>query len=147
MKNKTILLVEDNQDDEDLTLRAFRLNNVQSNVVVKRDGAEALNFLLGAGDCSGNTASGPSPAIVLLDLKLPKIDGLGVLQRIRADKRLRLLPVVMLTSSTEDRDIAEAYRLGANSYVRKPVEFSRLLDVMQQLGAYWLCLNQPPPLS
>ncbi len=136
MSDKTILLVEDNPDDEALTLRAFQKNNITNAVSVARDGAEALAYLSGGSDL---------PQLVLLDLKLPKVDGLEVLRRLRADARTRLLPVVILTSSTEERDLVESYRLGANSYVRKPVDFVEFVDAVRQLGLYWLLLNQPPP--
>jgi len=136
MTDKTILLVEDNPDDETLTLRAFKKNNITNAVTVARDGAEALAYL---------SAAAELPQLVLLDLKLPKVDGLEVLRRLRADARTRLLPVVILTSSTEERDLVESYRLGANSYVRKPVDFAEFIDAARQLGLYWLLLNQPPP--
>ena len=136
MSDKTILLVEDNPDDEALTLRAFQKNNITNAVAVARDGAEALAYLSSGTDL---------PQLVLLDLKLPKVDGLEVLRRLRADARTRLLPVVILTSSTEERDLVESYRLGANSYVRKPVDFVEFVDAVRQLGLYWLLLNQPPP--
>ena len=136
MSDKTILLVEDNPDDEALTLRAFQKNNITNAVAVARDGAQALAYLSSGTDL---------PQLVLLDLKLPKVDGLEVLRRLRADARTRLLPVVILTSSTEERDLVESYRLGANSYVRKPVDFVEFVDAVRQLGLYWLLLNQPPP--
>jgi two-component system response regulator len=142
MIHKNILLVEDNPDDAELTLRAFRKNHIYNNIHVARDGAEAIEFLFGGPTTS---AAPVLPAVVLLDLKLPKIDGLGVLKQIRADDRTRLLPVVILTSSTEDADILNGYRLGANSYVRKPVDFGEFLKATQQLGLYWLMLNEPPP--
>lgn len=134
----TILLVEDNADDEELTLRAFHKNNISNPVVVARDGAEALDRLFGP-------AAGESPTLILLDLKLPKVDGLEVLRRIRAEARTRLVPVVILTSSNEERDLIEGYRLGANSYVRKPVEFTAFVEGVRQLGLYWLILNQSAP--
>ena len=141
---KTILLVEDNPRDEALTLRALNKHDVQRNVVVARDGAEALDYLLGPnGD--GAHAGYPLPELVLLDLKLPKIDGLEVLRRIRAAERTRLLPVVILSSSAEDSDIREGYRLGTNSYVRKPVDFVEFTEAVRQLGLYWLVVNRPPP--
>lgn len=136
MTDKTILLVEDNPDDEALTLRAFQKNNITNTVAVARDGAQALDYLAAATEL---------PQLVLLDLKLPKVDGLEVLRRLRADARTRYLPVVILTSSTEERDLVESYRLGANSYVRKPVDFAEFIDAARQLGLYWLLLNQPPP--
>jgi CheY-like chemotaxis protein len=141
---KTILLVEDNRRDEALTLRALKKHDVQRNVVVARDGAEALDYLLGP-DGDGVHARCPLPELVLLDLKLPKIDGLEVLRRIRAAERTRLLPVVILSSSAEDTDILEGYRLGTNSYVRKPVDFVEFTEAVRQLGLYWLVVNRPPP--
>lgn len=146
MNQKIILLVEDNPDDEELTLMAFRKNNIVNEVVVARDGEQALELLIG--DAPGSFAArGIQPAIVLLDLKLPKVDGLEVLQRIRADERTRLLPVVILTSSGEERDLMESYSLGCNSYVRKPVDFAMFVEATRQLGIYWLMLNEPPPQS
>lgn len=139
--DKRILLVEDNPRDEALTLRALQKNNFRASVTIKRDGAEALDHLLGTQ--GGGVA--PLPHLVLLDLKLPKIDGLEVLRRIRADERTALLPVVILTSSTEERDLLEGYRLGTNSYVRKPVDFTEFADAVRQLGLYWLLLNAVPP--
>jgi len=144
MRTKIILLVEDNPDDEALTLRAFRKNNITNEVVVARDGVEALDYLLGTGRYEGRDTSDP-PQVVLLDLKLPKLDGLEVLQRIRADEHTRYLPVVILTSSKEDQDLINSYRLGANSYVRKPVNFEEFIEAARQLGLYWLLLNEPPP--
>jgi two-component system response regulator len=146
MREKMILLVEDNPKDEALTLRALQRNNIQNNVVVVRDGVEALEYLLGS-DRSPASSEHPLPELVLLDLKLPKIDGLEVLRRIRADERTRLLPVVILTSSAQDADILEGYRLGTNSYVRKPVDFLEFTEAVRQLGLYWLLLNRPPPTS
>jgi two-component system response regulator len=143
MAGKIILLVEDNPDDEALTLRAFRKNNIKNEVVVARDGAQALDYLFATGRYEGDVTD--LPQVVLLDLKLPKVDGLEVLRRIRADERTRLLPVVILTSSKEERDVVDGYRLGANSYVRKPVNFDEFLDAARQLGLYWLLLNEPPP--
>ncbi len=142
--DKIILLVEDNPDDEALTLRAFKKNNIQNEVVVAHDGVEALDYLFGAGAHAGRDA-GDLPQVVLLDLKLPKVDGLEVLRRIRADERTKLLPVVILTSSKEDKDVINGYRLGANSYVRKPVSFDEFLEAARALGLYWLLLNQSPP--
>jgi len=144
MFERNILLVEDNPNDEALTLRALKKNNILNRVDVVRDGAEAIDYLLGGGvDSAGNPAT--RPQLVLLDLKLPKIDGLEVLKRIRSDDRTRLLPVVILTTSTEDKDRLEGYRLGANSYVRKPVDFGQFADAVNQLGLYWLVLNEQPP--
>jgi two-component system response regulator len=144
MAEKSILLVEDNPDDEALTLRAFRKNNIKNDVVVARDGAEALDYLFGTGAHAGRDPA-DMPQVVLLDLKLPKIDGMEVLRRIRADERTHLLPVVILTSSKEEQDLVNGYRLGCNSYVRKPVNFDQFLDAARQLGLYWLLLNEPPP--
>lgn len=144
MTNKIILLVEDNPDDEALTLRALKKNNILNEVVVARDGAEALDYLFGTGQYTGRDV-GILPLVVLLDLKLPKVDGLEVLQRLRADERTRLLPVVILTSSKEEKDIITSYMLGANSYVRKPVNFIEFVEAVRQLGLYWLVLNEPPP--
>lgn len=143
-EDHVILLVEDNPDDEALTLRALRTAGISSEVVVARDGVEALDYLFGTGHYAGRDI-GALPQVVLLDLKLPRLDGLEVLRRIRSDERTRLLPVVILTSSTEDRDRIEGYRLGANSYVRKPVDFGQFAAAVRQLGLYWLLLNQPPP--
>jgi two-component system response regulator len=144
MSDKVILLVEDNPKDEALTLRALRKNNIRNEVVVARDGAAALGYLL-AGDGASTDKLVSLPQLVLLDLKLPKIDGLEVLRRIRADERTRLLPVVILTSSTEEKDMLEGYGLGANSYVRKPVNFVEFAEAVRQLGLYWLIINEPPP--
>ncbi len=144
MTNNVILLVEDNPDDEALTLRALKKANLLIEVVVARDGVEALDRLLGTGAHAGAALV---PQIVLLDLKLPKIDGLEVLRRVRADPRTRRQPIVVLTSSKEDKDLVESYDLGANSYVRKPVDFNQFVDAVSQLGLYWLVINQPPPRS
>ena len=146
MENKTILLVEDNSDDEALTLRALKKNNIQNEVVVAHDGAEALDYLFGTGAHVSRDTS-VMPSVILLDLKLPKLDGLEVLRRIRAHARTQLLPVVILTSSQEEQDIVNGYRLGANSYIRKPVDFSKFTEAVRQLGLYWLLLNEPPPLG
>jgi len=142
--NKVILLVEDNPDDEALTLRALKKNNIKNEVVVARDGAEALEFLFGTGKYAGRNTD-VIPQVVLLDLKLPKVEGLEVLRQVRADKRTKLLPVVILTSSNEEQDRIQGYGLGANSYVRKPVDFSQFLEAARQLGLYWLVLNEAPP--
>jgi two-component system, response regulator len=141
MNGKVILLVEDNPKDEALTLRALKKSNISNQVVVAHDGAEALDYL------HGNAAAAASgmPQLVLLDLKLPKIDGLEVLRRLRADERTRLLPVVILTSSNEESDLVRGYSLGANSYVRKPVDFVEFAEAVRQLGLYWLLLNERPP--
>ena len=144
MPHKYILLVEDNPDDEALTLRALSKNNLANGVVVARDGAEAIEFLFGTGAHAGRDAS-DLPEVVLLDLKLPKLDGFEVLRRIRADERTKTLPVVILTSSKEERDIVQSYRDGCNSYVRKPVNFDEFVDAARQLGLYWLLLNERPP--
>jgi two-component system response regulator len=146
MSDGAILLVEDNPDDQALTLRAFKKHNITNEVVIARDGSEALDYLFGIGRHAGRDPS-LAPQLVLLDLKLPKVDGLEVLRQLRADERTRLLPVVVLTSSTEERDVVESYRLGANSYVRKPVDFTEFIEAARQLGLYWLLLNQPPPTT
>ena len=139
---RPILLVEDNPDDEALTLRAFGKNKIANPVVVARDGVEALDYLFGTGSHVGRDTS-VMPSVILLDLKLPRIDGLEVLRRIRAGEHTSLLPVVVLTTSKEQQDISEAYRLGANSYIRKPVDFERFIQAVGQLGVYWLSLNEP----
>jgi two-component system response regulator len=141
---RVILLVEDNADDEALTLRALKKNRVTNKVVVARDGVQAVDYLFGTGSYAGRDPS-DLPQIVLLDLKLPRLDGFEVLARLRADKRTRLLPVIILTSSKEDRDIAHGYGLGANSYVRKPVDFEQFVEAIRQLSLYWLVLNESPP--
>ena len=143
MKSGEILLVEDNADDEILTLRALKKNNILNPVTIARDGAEALDFLF----CTGNYRDrdeSDMPILVLLDLKLPRIDGLEVLRRIRTDRRTRLLPVVVLTSSSEEQDIVQSYELGVNSYVRKPVEFEQFTKAVGLLGMYWLLVNESP---
>ncbi|HEV2468266.1 MAG TPA: response regulator [Candidatus Sulfotelmatobacter sp.] len=144
MLPRPILLVEDNSDDEVLTLRALKKNNIQNEVVVARDGVEALDYLFGTGTHAGRDLD-RMPQLILLDLKLPKVDGLQVLQKLRADKRTQLLPVVILTSSKEQQDLVEGYRLGANSYVRKPVDFTQFMEAVRQLGLYWLILNESAP--
>lgn len=144
MDNKVILLVEDNPDDEALTLRAFKKNNIKNNVVVAHDGAEALDYLFGAGQHAGRDIT-DIPQVMLLDLKLPKVDGLEVLRRVRETEHTRLLPVVILTSSKEEQDLIAGYRLGCNSYVRKPVNFDEFVEAARQLGLYWLVLNETPP--
>lgn len=144
MNHKMILLVEDNPDDEALTLRALKKSNIANKIVVVRDGVEALDYLFGTGTYAGRDPL-DLPQVTLLDLKLPKVDGLEVLRRIRADPRTRMLPVVILTSSKEEQDLIQAYSSGANSYVRKPVDFNQFVDAIGQLGLYWLVLNEAPP--
>lgn len=146
MEHKSILLVEDNPDDVELTLLAFQKNNISNAIVVARDGVEALDYLFGTGMHEGRDLR-YMPSIILLDLKLPKVDGLEVLKRIRADVRTKRLPVVILTSSKEEQDLISSYELGCNSYVRKPVNFSQFLEATRQLGIYWLLLNETPPNS
>lgn len=144
MSEPVILLVEDNPDDQELTLRALKKNNISNRIVVARDGVEALDYLF----CTGTYADrdiNEQPQMVLLDLKLPKVDGFEVLRKLRADDRTRLLPVIILTSSKEQQDIVNGYGLGANSYVRKPVDFQQFVEAVQQLGLYWLVLNERAP--
>jgi two-component system response regulator len=142
MTNETILLVEDNPDDEALTLRAFKKSNIRNEIIVMRDGAEALAYLFpGDGDGDGP----PSPALILLDLNLPKVGGLEVLRRMRADERTQMIPVVVLTSSKLEEDILDSYRSGANAYVRKPIRFSDFTEAVKALGVFWLRLNEPVP--
>jgi two-component system response regulator len=142
--NKIILLVEDNSSDEKLTVLAFKQCGVANDVVVVRDGAEALDYLCATGKYAGRDAN-VLPSVMMLDLKLPKIDGLEVLRRVRADERTKLLPIVVLTASKEDEDVMRSYALGANAYVRKPVDFSEFAEAAKTLGLFWLLLNQPPP--
>lgn len=142
-KTKFILLVEDNPDDELLTVQALKKNNISNNITVVRDGEEALDFLFGTGKYLGRDLS-LKPQVILLDIKLPKLDGLEVLQQIRANEDTKLLPVVMLTSSKEDQDSIHSYELGANSYIRKPVDFEQFTKAIQTLGLYWLVLNEVP---
>jgi two-component system response regulator len=144
MPAKYILLVEDNPDDIELTLRSLKKGNIMNEVVVVMDGAEALDYLFGTGSYEGRD-TGIMPELVLLDLKLPKVDGMEVLKRLRADERTKLLPVVIFTSSNEEKDLVEGYNHGANSYVRKPVDFSEFAEAVRRLGVYWLLLNEPPP--
>lgn len=144
MTEKMILLVEDNPDDEALTIRALNKNKIANNLSIVRDGVEALDFLFCTGPYS-NRDPHDMPEVVLLDLKLPKVDGLEVLRQVRADQRTRLLPVVILTSSKEEQDLIKSYSLGANSYIRKPVDFSQFVEATHQLEMYWLVLNEPPP--
>ena len=142
--SKDILLVEDNADDVTLTLRAFKRSHVMNTITVARDGIEALDYLFARGAYE-NRAGAPLPTLIILDLKLPKLDGLGVLKALRADRRTRLLPVVILTSSKEEQDLISGYSLGANSYVRKPVDFAEFVEAVKVLGIYWLMMNQSPP--
>jgi CheY-like chemotaxis protein len=146
MDHSAILLVEDNRDDEELTVRALNKYNVRNEIIVAHDGVEALDYLFGEGLYAGRNID-CAPDLILLDLKLPRLDGLDVLRRIRADERTRLLPVVILTSSIEDNDRINGYGLGANSYVRKPVNFNEFIEAVRQLGLYWLLLNEPPPAT
>jgi two-component system response regulator len=142
MENELILLVEDNPDDVALTLRALKKNNIGNKIVVASDGVEALDYLFGTGPYAGHDIV--LPQLILLDLKLPKLDGFEVLKKVRADPRTSFLSVVILTSSKEQQDIAEGYGLGANSYIRKPVDFQQFLEAVRQLGMYWLVLNEKP---
>jgi two-component system response regulator len=143
MKTKIILLVEDNPDDVKLTLRALKKSNILNEVVVTQDGVEALDYLFGTGKFEGRDTR-LMPQMILLDLKMPRMDGLEVLHRIREDERTKVLPVVILTTSSEDKDRIESYKLGANSYVRKPVDFNQFVEAVKQLGLYWLVLNEAP---
>jgi two-component system response regulator len=145
MNDKVILLVEDNADDEVLTLRALKKNNIRNEVVIARDGSEALDYLFGTGVHAQRDLT-VMPQIILLDLKLPKIDGFEVLHRVRSHEATKLLPVVILTTSNEDQDRIRGYGLGANSFVRKPVEFDKFIEAVRQLGLYWLILNEAPPV-
>lgn len=145
MTEHYILLVEDNPDDEELTLLSLRKNNLAHDIIVVRDGVEAIEFLSGTGQYAGRDVT-QMPMVILLDLKLPKLDGLGVLRRLRAEERTRTLPVVVLTSSSQDADVIASYNLGANSYVRKPVEFGAFVEAVSSLGLYWVLVNRPPPM-
>jgi two-component system response regulator len=144
MTKKTILLVEDNANDEFLTIRALKKYNVANDVIITRDGVEALDYIFGTGAYAGRDVK-ELPVVMLLDLKLPKIDGLEVLRRVRADERTKLIPVVILTSSNEERDVINGYKLGTNSYVQKPVDFTAFVEAVGQLGVYWFMLNEPVP--
>ena len=146
MNNKVILLVEDNPDDELLTLRAFKKSNILNEIIVARDGAEALDYLFATGAYAERDPD-ELPQLILLDLKLPKMSGLEVLRYLRTNEQTRLLPIVILTSSDEERDIIDGYELGANSYVRKPVDFAQFAEAVQRLGLYWLVLNEFPPVE
>ena len=146
MEEKIILLVEDNPDDVELTLRAFKKNKIRNRVIIAKDGVEALDYLFGTGVHAGRDMK-ELPVVVMLDLKLPKIDGMEVLKRIRRDGRTKLIPVVILTSSMEESDVINGYSLGANSYIRKPVEFNQFVEAIRHLGLYWLLWNEPPPLG
>jgi len=146
VEEKVILLVEDNRDDEALTLRALKKNNIKNDVVVAHDGVEALDYLFGTGSHAGRDLT-VMPQVILLDLKLPKVDGLQVLRRVRVHERTRLLPIVILTSSNEEQDRINGYGLGANSYVRKPVDFAQFIEAVRQLSLYWLILNEPAPVA
>jgi CheY-like chemotaxis protein len=146
MINKTIniLLVEDNPDDVELTIHALKRNNIVNSVEIVRDGQEALDYLFYTGNYTKSTHS--LPGIILLDLKLPKVDGIEILRKIKLDRRRKIIPVVVLTSSKEERDVIESYDLGVNSYIRKPVDFDQFVDTVKQIGFYWLLINEPPPL-
>lgn len=144
MNERVILLIEDNSSDVELTKRALRKNGITNPLVVAGDGQDALDYLFCSGAHSGRD-SAELPVLVLLDLKLPRIEGLEVLRRIRADSRTRRMPVVILTSSTEEQDVATGYDLGSNSYIRKPVDFHQFAEIVKQLGLYWLVINEPPP--
>jgi two-component system response regulator len=146
MAERIILLIEDNPDDEELTLHALKENNILNEVVIMRDGADAVSFLFDRDAATGKGLN-PLPQLVLLDLKLPKIGGLEILRRIRDDERTRLLPVVILTSSNEEEDVLQGYSRGCNSYIRKPVDFNKFVDSVGQLGLYWLVINESPPIK
>ena len=144
MDDKIVMLVEDNEDDEALTVRALKKNNIKNEIVVARDGVEAIDYLFGTGKYAGRDTSS-MPVLILLDLKLPKMDGMEVLKRLRSDPKTKLIPVVVLTTSNEEKDILGSYNLSANSYVRKPVDFDQFSEAVRNLGLYWLILNEPPP--
>lgn len=146
MQRKIILLVEDNPDDVELTLHALKRNNITNEIVVAEDGKEALDYLFGEGAYAGRDVS-KTPILILLDINLPKLNGIEVLKRIRSDERTRLLPTVILTSSNEEQDLVNGYSLGANSYIRKPVDFNQFAEAIRQIGLYWLVLNEPPPIK
>jgi two-component system response regulator len=146
MISKSIFLVEDNPDDEALTLRALKKNHIVNEVIVAHDGVEALDYLFARGKHAGRDLA-RMPAVILLDLKLPRIDGLEVLRQLRAEEHTKLLPVVILTSSNEEKDLINGYRLGSNSYIRKPVDFIQFTEAVRQLGLYWLMLNERPPAT
>jgi CheY-like chemotaxis protein len=143
--NKVILLVEDNPDDEALAIRALKRNHIGNEIVIAHDGVEALDYLFGTGIYAGRDVT-IKPTVILLDLNLPRVNGLEVLQRLRADERTRLLPVVVLTTSSEEQDMLDSYSYGCNSYIRKPVDFIQFSEAIRQLGMYWLLMNEPPPL-
>lgn len=144
MERRPILLIEDNEDDIELTIRAFKKSNIANEIVILRDGVEALDYLKGNGSYRGRDTA-KIPGLALLDLKLPRIGGLEVLKEIREDEKTAWLPVIVLTSSKEDQDLVKSYQGGANSYIRKPVDFERFSEAVRQLGLYWLVLNEPPP--
>jgi CheY-like chemotaxis protein len=144
--NRKILLVEDNPDDVELTLRAFKKNNIINKIIVKRDGAEALDYFFGK-DGVADKHNNALPIVILLDLKIPKKNGIEVLKKLKADERTKLIPIVILTSSKEPIDLLSCYKLGCNSYIRKPVDFSQFMEMVKQLGLYWLLINESPNLS
>jgi two-component system response regulator len=144
IRSRVILLVEDNPNDVKLTMHAFEKSNISNEIIVVGDGEEAIDYLFATGRHADRDPK-VIPEVILLDLKLPKIDGLGVLRRLRADERTRRLPVVILTSSKEEKDVTSSYNLGANSFIRKPVDFDQFIDAAQHLGLYWLVMNEPPP--
>jgi CheY-like chemotaxis protein len=144
-RDKIILLVEDNPDDEALAIRALKRNHIGNEIVVAHDGVEALDFMFGTGSYTGRDVS-IKPTVILLDLKLPRVDGIEVLRRLREDERTKLVPVVVLTTSSEEQDMLDSYSLGCNSFIRKPVDFIQFSDAIRQLGMYWLLMNEPPPI-